>query len=377
MSLSPHFSQLLHTYFNDWLVGQRNIARHTILSYRDTWRLFLRFVSHQERCRVVDITFDQLTAEAVLAFLQHLEEERQVSILTRNCRLAALRSFFTFVADREPVALVQVPIKGGWKSCGFGHRVFTLRHHFRHGFGGPPKRMGLLIPFGHKRHQTFRKVFLVRKIGDLQPLTLQDREPLLNLVHPGAMHGWKVEHKTWMFGQPSLHLFALMHPKIIEHHMDRRDSRSSLPIHMFQKRDKFHLPFPLGRRGVDLPCPRIKSGKEVQSPLAGILVFNPDGLARLGGQGWRFACPGLQTGFLVDAQHHFPHPQGARIEGDNFVHLGRKGRIPWDVGRQPQMMAPGFQLVVRQNPLDRLWGDGLHNAIVDQLPRQFCAIPLR
>ena len=90
MSLSPHFPQLLHTYFNDWLVGQRNIARHTIRSYRDTWRLFLRFVSQQERCRVVDITFDQLTAEAVLAFLQHLEEERQVSIPTRNCRLAAL-----------------------------------------------------------------------------------------------------------------------------------------------------------------------------------------------------------------------------------------------------------------------------------------------
>ena len=119
MSLSPHFPQLLHTYFNDWLVGQRNIARHTILSYRDTWRLFLRFVSQQEQCRVVDITFEHLTAAAVLAFLQHLEAERQVSILTRNCRLAALRSFFTFVADREPVALAQcaavlrIPTKRG------------------------------------------------------------------------------------------------------------------------------------------------------------------------------------------------------------------------------------------------------------------------
>lgn len=30
MLLSPNFPQLLHTYFNDWLVGQRNLSRHTI-----------------------------------------------------------------------------------------------------------------------------------------------------------------------------------------------------------------------------------------------------------------------------------------------------------------------------------------------------------
>jgi site-specific recombinase XerD len=119
MSLSPNFPQLLHAYFNDWLVGQRNIARHTILSYRDTWRLFLRFVAQRELCRVADVTFPQLTAEAVLVFLHHLEQDRQVSIPTRNCRLAALRSFFVFVADREPVALAQcaevlrIPTKRG------------------------------------------------------------------------------------------------------------------------------------------------------------------------------------------------------------------------------------------------------------------------
>jgi site-specific recombinase XerD len=119
MSLSPNFPQLLHAYFNNWLVGQRNMSRHTILSYRDTWRLFLRFVAQRELCRVADVTFPQLTAEAVLVFLHHLEQDRQVSIPTRNCRLAALRSFFVFVADREPVALAQcaevlrIPTKRG------------------------------------------------------------------------------------------------------------------------------------------------------------------------------------------------------------------------------------------------------------------------
>jgi site-specific recombinase XerD len=55
----------------------------------------------------------------VLAFLDHSEKERHVSIGTRNCRLAALRSFFCFVADREPLAagqcaeVLRIPIKRG------------------------------------------------------------------------------------------------------------------------------------------------------------------------------------------------------------------------------------------------------------------------
>jgi site-specific recombinase XerD len=55
----------------------------------------------------------------VLAFLDHSEKERHVCIGTRNCRLAALRSFFCFVADREPLAagqcaeVLRIPIKRG------------------------------------------------------------------------------------------------------------------------------------------------------------------------------------------------------------------------------------------------------------------------
>jgi integrase/recombinase XerC len=39
------FPQLLHAFFHDWLVQQRNVSHHTVLSYRDSWRLFLRFVA--------------------------------------------------------------------------------------------------------------------------------------------------------------------------------------------------------------------------------------------------------------------------------------------------------------------------------------------
>ena len=65
-----------------------------------------------------------------------------------------------------------VGIRRGWKSCSFGHGVFTLGHHSRHRFGRPLKRMGTFIPFGHKGHQALRQVLFVRKISNAQTFAL-------------------------------------------------------------------------------------------------------------------------------------------------------------------------------------------------------------
>lgn len=111
------FPRLLHAFFVEWLVEQRNASAHTVRSYRDTWRLFLRFVAARHGKPVVRLGLVDLTAVEVAAFLRHLEEDRGDTIGTRNCRLAALRSFFGFVAGREPTAIarcteiLQVPMK--------------------------------------------------------------------------------------------------------------------------------------------------------------------------------------------------------------------------------------------------------------------------
>jgi site-specific recombinase XerD len=97
----------LHAFFHEWLAQQRNLSHHTVVSYRDAWRLFLRFVAARKRRTVSDLAIEHLTADEVLAFLRHNEEERKVTIGTRNCRLAALRSFFRFLADRDPLTLGQ------------------------------------------------------------------------------------------------------------------------------------------------------------------------------------------------------------------------------------------------------------------------------
>jgi site-specific recombinase XerD len=101
------FSQLLHAFFHDWLVHQKNVSHHTVLSYRDSWRLFLRFVAAQKAKSVAKLSLSDLTEVQVLAFLEDIEQVRKSSIGTRNCRLAALHSFFSFVADHDPLTAAQ------------------------------------------------------------------------------------------------------------------------------------------------------------------------------------------------------------------------------------------------------------------------------
>jgi site-specific recombinase XerD len=107
MKTTDPFPLLLHTFFYEWLVQQRNASVHTVRSYRDSWRLFLRFVAQQRKRTVAQLVLTDLTAADVSSFLRYTEQERGDTIGTRNCRLAALRSFFGFVAGREPTALAQ------------------------------------------------------------------------------------------------------------------------------------------------------------------------------------------------------------------------------------------------------------------------------
>lgn len=96
---------------------QRNLSPLTILSYRDATKLLLRFVAARKRRPVVSLEVADLDVEAVRAFLEDLERKRGNGISTRNNRLAAIRSLFTFIADEEPALadhcrrVCSIPIK--------------------------------------------------------------------------------------------------------------------------------------------------------------------------------------------------------------------------------------------------------------------------
>ena len=100
---------LVERFFTERLVRQQDVSVHTIASYRDTFRLLLKFAMAKLRKAPSALTLDELDAPFIGAFLTDLEMERGTSVTTRNLRLTAVRSFFRFVSFEEPAhsALIQ------------------------------------------------------------------------------------------------------------------------------------------------------------------------------------------------------------------------------------------------------------------------------
>ncbi|HXZ77240.1 MAG TPA: tyrosine-type recombinase/integrase, partial [Streptosporangiaceae bacterium] len=96
---------VLHSYFTDHLIAVKGLRPASVRSYRDTIRLLLLFTAAARRRKITRLTLEDLTFEQVLAFLRHLEEERGNHTRSRNQRLAALHSFFEYVATRSPEML--------------------------------------------------------------------------------------------------------------------------------------------------------------------------------------------------------------------------------------------------------------------------------
>jgi len=93
---------LLEAFFTERLQQQRNASPNTIAAYRDTFRLLLAFAQERLRKPPSALPLADLDATFVAAFLQHLEKQRRNSVRTRNARLAAIHSFFRYVALQEP-----------------------------------------------------------------------------------------------------------------------------------------------------------------------------------------------------------------------------------------------------------------------------------
>ena len=96
--LSPWVRRFLLEY----LVVERNLARNTQKSYRDTLRQFLPFVARSARRRLDRLQVEDLTLARTRAFLQDVEKTRGCGISTRNQRLAAIRSLARFIGLYSP-----------------------------------------------------------------------------------------------------------------------------------------------------------------------------------------------------------------------------------------------------------------------------------
>jgi site-specific recombinase XerD len=95
----------LQKYFCEYLIGQRNLSPQTVRSYRDTFKLLIRFLEQRRRVKSDCLSVIDLDASCILAFLKDLERGRGNGARTRNVRLAAIRSFIRHASSTEPLLL--------------------------------------------------------------------------------------------------------------------------------------------------------------------------------------------------------------------------------------------------------------------------------
>jgi site-specific recombinase XerD len=99
---AANLARHLQRFFTDRLLGQLGASPHTVASYRDTFRLLLKFASQHQRCQPSDLKIEDLDAKLIGSFLKHLEQDRRNSARSRNNRLSAIHSFFGYVCLNEP-----------------------------------------------------------------------------------------------------------------------------------------------------------------------------------------------------------------------------------------------------------------------------------
>lgn len=99
---------LLERFFTQRLLQQRQASPHTISSYRDTFRLLLRFAHQQLHTPPARLAFAEIDAPLIAAFLDDLETRRGIMPRSRNLRLTAIRSFFHYAAYEEPTHAAQI-----------------------------------------------------------------------------------------------------------------------------------------------------------------------------------------------------------------------------------------------------------------------------
>jgi site-specific recombinase XerD len=99
------FSYIVSAFFTAYLAHERGLATHTIASYSDAMKLLIGFACERFGVEPETLRLDQLDRELIVDFLDHLESSRGNAVSTRNQRLAAIKTFFRFLAGKVPELL--------------------------------------------------------------------------------------------------------------------------------------------------------------------------------------------------------------------------------------------------------------------------------
>ena len=107
----------IHSYLKIYLPKQRKVSQNTVRSYREALELLVDFIKDKNRIPLADVTLEMLDADTLVDYLDFLENERGCAVATRNTRLAAVRAFYKYVADKDVSAVAsfakvkKIPVK--------------------------------------------------------------------------------------------------------------------------------------------------------------------------------------------------------------------------------------------------------------------------
>lgn len=95
-------STCIYQFFDQYLPRIKGSSRKTIKAYRDAFTIFLPFAAQHRGIKVDSLTIDHLSSDLILAFLDYLESDRNNLTITRNHRLAAIKSFAKMIRFMYP-----------------------------------------------------------------------------------------------------------------------------------------------------------------------------------------------------------------------------------------------------------------------------------
>jgi len=96
------FANALSRYFNDYLINDRGCSPRTIETYRYAFIQLIEYLETQKSIQPENINVRDISRDNVMGMLYWLENNKKVSLSTRNQRLAAFKSFATFLMYEKP-----------------------------------------------------------------------------------------------------------------------------------------------------------------------------------------------------------------------------------------------------------------------------------
>ena len=96
------FAYYLTNFLSKYLPGVIGLSSNTIMSYRDTFHIFLIFCSEHKKIKPQKFCLDNMNRGMVEDYLEWLEKKRKCIASTRNVRLSAFHSFCRYLQIEFP-----------------------------------------------------------------------------------------------------------------------------------------------------------------------------------------------------------------------------------------------------------------------------------